>query len=313
MRKEYDFTKLSGRKNPYAKKLRKQVTIRMGVDIIEHFKNMSQETGIPYQNPGPLPLVIRVNLHVDEELAGHVSPVGFAVYGTGDHLPAALHDQALEVVLGIAPLVALRSRSPYPASSLAPIRVSRLPALPDNLSAEREGSAAERAGPRPSVGLSLLPGPTRFQAGAHVGREVCALGRRRGERMSRFESEHEFKRVIEKIFEIKITDEEVRMAFQTSPPPWLMNNELFQTGGEFDYNKYRQFFAGPAADPMLLLQIEEYYRDILPRTRLMELVSTGIYVADSELWAMYRDRSEQVQVSYVVLDPEQMIAVGINA
>ncbi len=50
MRKEYDFSKLKGRKNPYAKKLKKQVTIRMGVDIIEHFKKMSQETGIPYQN-----------------------------------------------------------------------------------------------------------------------------------------------------------------------------------------------------------------------------------------------------------------------
>ena len=50
MRKEYDFSKLKGRKNPYAKKLKKQVTIRMGVDIIEHFKKMSLETGIPYQN-----------------------------------------------------------------------------------------------------------------------------------------------------------------------------------------------------------------------------------------------------------------------
>ena len=38
------------RKNPFAKQLKKQVTIRMGVDIIEYFKNMSVETGIPYQN-----------------------------------------------------------------------------------------------------------------------------------------------------------------------------------------------------------------------------------------------------------------------
>ena len=50
MRKEYDFSKLKGRKNPYAKKLKKQVTIRMGIDIIDYFKNMSAETGIPYQN-----------------------------------------------------------------------------------------------------------------------------------------------------------------------------------------------------------------------------------------------------------------------
>lgn len=50
MRKEYDFSKMKGRKNPYVKRLKKQVTIRMGVDIIEYFKKMSQETGIPYQN-----------------------------------------------------------------------------------------------------------------------------------------------------------------------------------------------------------------------------------------------------------------------
>jgi uncharacterized protein (DUF4415 family) len=50
MRKEYDFLKMKGRKNPYAKRLKKQVTIRMGVDIIEYFKRMSEDTGIPYQN-----------------------------------------------------------------------------------------------------------------------------------------------------------------------------------------------------------------------------------------------------------------------
>ena len=50
MRKEYDFSKMKGRKNPYSKRLKKQVTIRMSIDIIEYFKNMSEETGIPYQN-----------------------------------------------------------------------------------------------------------------------------------------------------------------------------------------------------------------------------------------------------------------------
>ena len=50
MRKEYDFSNMKGRKNPYAKRLKKQVTIRMGVDIIEYFKRMSEDTGIPYQN-----------------------------------------------------------------------------------------------------------------------------------------------------------------------------------------------------------------------------------------------------------------------
>jgi uncharacterized protein (DUF4415 family) len=50
MRKEYDFLKMNGRKNPHAKNLKKQVTIRMGVDIIDYFKQQAEQTGIPYQN-----------------------------------------------------------------------------------------------------------------------------------------------------------------------------------------------------------------------------------------------------------------------
>jgi uncharacterized protein (DUF4415 family) len=50
MRREYDFSKLKGRRNPYANTLKKQVTLRLGVDVIEYFKQMAEETGIPYQN-----------------------------------------------------------------------------------------------------------------------------------------------------------------------------------------------------------------------------------------------------------------------
>lgn len=50
MKKEYDLSKMKKRKNPFAKQLKKQITIRMGVDIIDYFKEMSEETGVPYQN-----------------------------------------------------------------------------------------------------------------------------------------------------------------------------------------------------------------------------------------------------------------------
>ena len=50
MKKEYDFDKMKGRRNPYAKHLKKQVTIRIGVDVIDYFKNLAEETGVPYQN-----------------------------------------------------------------------------------------------------------------------------------------------------------------------------------------------------------------------------------------------------------------------
>ena len=40
---------MKSRKNPYARKLKRQVTIRMAEDVIEYFKSLGEETGIPYQ------------------------------------------------------------------------------------------------------------------------------------------------------------------------------------------------------------------------------------------------------------------------
>lgn len=50
MRKEYDFSNMKGWKNPYAKRLKRQITIRIGVDVLEYFSELAEETGIPYQN-----------------------------------------------------------------------------------------------------------------------------------------------------------------------------------------------------------------------------------------------------------------------
>ena len=48
MRKEYDFS--SSKPNPYVKKLRKQISIRIDIDTINFFKKRAEETGIAYQN-----------------------------------------------------------------------------------------------------------------------------------------------------------------------------------------------------------------------------------------------------------------------
>jgi len=50
MKTEYDFSTMKSRKNPYAAKLKRQVTIRMSDDIIGYFKEMAEDTGIPYQS-----------------------------------------------------------------------------------------------------------------------------------------------------------------------------------------------------------------------------------------------------------------------
>lgn len=47
MRDEYDFS--TAQKNPYVKKLKQQITINIDAGTISYFKDLSKESGIPYQ------------------------------------------------------------------------------------------------------------------------------------------------------------------------------------------------------------------------------------------------------------------------
>ena len=58
MLEEYDIDKLNPRPNPYAKELKKQVTIKLSPSVIDYFKGEAMETGIPYQT--------LINLYLDD-------------------------------------------------------------------------------------------------------------------------------------------------------------------------------------------------------------------------------------------------------
>ena len=58
MREEYDIKSLNPRKNPYAGKTKQQVTMNLNISTVEYFKDMSSDTGIPYQ--------VLINLYLDE-------------------------------------------------------------------------------------------------------------------------------------------------------------------------------------------------------------------------------------------------------
>lgn len=47
---EYDLSKMKSRKNPYASKLKKPVTMRLSEDVVTYFKNMAVDAGVPYQS-----------------------------------------------------------------------------------------------------------------------------------------------------------------------------------------------------------------------------------------------------------------------
>ena len=50
MRDEYEFDKMNARPNPYAGRLKRQITIRLGEDVLDYFRKLADETGVPYQN-----------------------------------------------------------------------------------------------------------------------------------------------------------------------------------------------------------------------------------------------------------------------
>ena len=61
MRDSYDFS--NSIKNPYAKRMKKQITIRLDEDTITYFKEMADEKGIPYQS--------LINLYLKDCAATH--------------------------------------------------------------------------------------------------------------------------------------------------------------------------------------------------------------------------------------------------
>lgn len=50
MKQRYDFSKMKARKNPYASKLKKPVTMRLSEDVVAYFKGMAEDAGVPYQS-----------------------------------------------------------------------------------------------------------------------------------------------------------------------------------------------------------------------------------------------------------------------
>ena len=63
MKTEYDLSKMKSRKNPYASKLKKSVTMRLSEDVIGYFKKMADEKGVPYQS--------LINLYLRDCVSSH--------------------------------------------------------------------------------------------------------------------------------------------------------------------------------------------------------------------------------------------------
>ena len=63
MKAEYDLSTMKSRRNPYAARLKQQVTLRVGADVLDYFKAMAEEMGMPYQSV--------INLYLRDCVASH--------------------------------------------------------------------------------------------------------------------------------------------------------------------------------------------------------------------------------------------------
>lgn len=112
---------------------------------------------------------------------------------------------------------------------------------------------------------------------------------------------------------IVVTDEEIADAARSSPPAQLAQSPELQTDGRFDPEKYQRYLASPAArQEGLLLQLEGYYRDAIPREKLFQQVVADVYMSDAQLLQMWKDTRDTAQISYVAFRSEMLPDTGVT-
>ena len=87
---------------------------------------------------------------------------------------------------------------------------------------------------------------------------------------------------------ITVSDDEIRQAALTSPPPEVTGLAEFQVNGRFDLAKWQQFVTS-GSNPEFLLALEQRYRDEIPYVKFLQFLTADVYVSDAHLWRMYRD------------------------
>jgi len=103
---------------------------------------------------------------------------------------------------------------------------------------------------------------------------------------------------------ITVTDEELKDYAHYLPPPFMQDIPDLKTEGRFDLAKYQRYIASPAfrAQGGNVI-LENYYRSEIPKEKLVDQISSGVYVSDAELWRIWQDQHDSVQASFVGFRP----------
>ena len=104
---------------------------------------------------------------------------------------------------------------------------------------------------------------------------------------------------------IIVADDELRDYARFAPPPWIRSAPDLQTEGKFDPSKYQRLLgSAQARQSGLLVALEEYFRAEVPKEKLFEQVTGGLFATDAELWRAWQDANDSAAVSFVAFRPQ---------
>jgi peptidyl-prolyl cis-trans isomerase D len=104
---------------------------------------------------------------------------------------------------------------------------------------------------------------------------------------------------------IQVSDDELRDYARFAPPNWVRNAPDLQTDGRFDPAKYQRLLtSAQARQSGLLVALEQYFRSEVPKEKLFEQVTSGLYVTDADLWRAWQDANDSASISFVAFKPQ---------
>ncbi|UCH09466.1 MAG: peptidylprolyl isomerase [Fidelibacterota bacterium] len=93
------------------------------------------------------------------------------------------------------------------------------------------------------------------------------------------------------------TGEEIFYVLENYPPPFLQQNEAFQTDGQFDPAKYFQALNNPVGNEWV--PVETYLANILPSEKMTHLIKAVSHTSEEELKTAWYNRNTEATIDYI--------------
>ena len=113
--------------------------------------------------------------------------------------------------------------------------------------------------------------------------------------------------------DISVTDEEIYNYIKNNPPEIVRSQEVFQTDGAFDRNKYLTALANPEGNLQFWTFLEDYIRSSLPMELLQSQISLAARITDIEVKHEFLSLNEKVKLDYFTISPYSIAREGIEA